>query len=198
MNRNFLICASMSGTIVAGLGLYFLLRSNNFVSAKPTYKTLSQAADFRSNRIPYTDIKCLAAFAEGAEGPIKAAYLIEEKKHISPKGVPYRDLLVAVEVSEPGNTYYALAIVDYRKGNCSTYASGSAPEDPAALSRTFTPARAREIQVTWDKWRLKNIPNWRKTQQDYLNGKKVILTDEDVYSLKQLGYKLPKTWKQIK
>lgn len=198
MNLKLLAYTSIFGAIATGLGFYFLLRSNNIVSAKPIYKTLSQSVDSQKNRVPYTDMKCLDAFIRGADGKVKAAYLIEEKKHTSPKGVPYRDLLVAVETVNPAGTEYSLAMVDYRKGGCSTYAVGQVPEDPRSLSQIFGSQRAKEIQLTWDKWRLKNISNWRKTQQNILNRKIVLLTDEDVYSLKLLGYKLPKTWKQIK
>jgi hypothetical protein len=197
MQKKHFIPLAIVGLISLSAWIYdYFSPKNAPVTAAPVYKTLKNSAAFQGARIPFDDVKCLGPMPDGK---IEAAYFVGERKYTSPKGVPVREVLVAVQFSDPSGIYYSLEILGYRKGRCLHFASGQVPEDPRSLSQVFGPARAREIQLTWDKWRLKYIPNWHKTQQDYLDRSSPIpmLTDEDVWSLKQLGYKLPKKWKKI-
>jgi hypothetical protein len=149
-----------------------------------------------SHEPPFTDFKCLAT---SDPSTIKEALILRDLKKVTPKGVPYRDVLVAVKHNPPYESIYTLQAVDYRKGECSTYYTTIGDEEESnPLSRVFTPEQSLEIELIWDKWRLKNVPNWKQTMQKYLNGLKVQLAKEEYLSLKQLGFKMPKKWQEIK
>ena len=150
----------------------------------------------QTNKIPFTDLKCLAP---SDPATVKEAFILRDLRKTSPKGVPYRDVLVAVTHEPPYQTMYILEAVDYRKGECSTYYTTVGDEEESnPLGRVFTDEKsALETQLIWDKWRLKNVPRWRDKMQKYLNSSKVQLAKEEYLSLKQLGFKMPKKWQEI-
>ncbi|NJM75586.1 MAG: hypothetical protein HC852_07175 [Acaryochloridaceae cyanobacterium RU_4_10] len=131
---------------------------------------------------------------------VREAFILRDENHVNPKGVKYRDVLVVLKIVTHDEAVYALQAVDYRKGGCNAYyTSIEDGEESNPLSRVFTDENAAlETQLIWDKWRLANIPNWKNQMQKYLNRPKVQLAKEEYLSLKQLGFKMPKKWQEIK
>jgi hypothetical protein len=162
---------------------------------EPSYRSIGTKISLPKNK-PFTDMKCLAHSEYPSD---REAFLLRDTSHTSPKGVPFRDVLVAVKTVTPHDTYYTLQVIDYRKGECGAYFTTIGDEEESnPLGRLFPPDEAVEAQLLWDKWRLANIPNWRTDMQKMLNRPKVQLAKEEYLSLKQLGFKMPKKWQEIK
>jgi hypothetical protein len=144
----------------------------------------------------FTDYKCLAA---KDQSKIQAEILKETKK-VSPKGVSYRDVIVAVTHKYADGNLYTLQIVDYRKGGCSLfYSTITGDEDEIIpLSRYQNPDVALQNWRLWENWKLKNIPKYREQTQKYLSGKTVRLAKEQYLVYKQLGFNLPPKWEEVK
>jgi hypothetical protein len=141
----------------------------------------------------FKDLKCLAPLGEG---DLRAAFIVRDLNKVNPKGVSYRDVWVALEIVDPVSVTYSMYAVDYRKGECSTYYTGDSGEVPNPISRVFGKKDGQEAQLIWEKWKLKHVPGWRERMQKRLNRPLPILSDEEVWALKQLGYKMPKQWKR--
>jgi hypothetical protein len=161
-------------------------------ASEPSYKSIS------SNVSAHQKFERLDCLAPLGKGKITDTFVMREQDYISPKGVPTKDFLVALKIEDHGITTYSFQAVGFRRDTCLAYYTGPDDEVPNPLSRTLSKKNSREIQLLWEKWRLENIPGWRKTMQNYLSHRKPILSDEDVYALKQLGYKLPPKWEEIK
>ena len=173
----------------------FIQNRNSSQSKASEVPYLTMAAKESSDR-PFTDLKCLAP---SEPATVKEAFILRDVHETSPKGVPYREVLVAVSHLPPYQTMYILQAVGYRLGKCSAYYTTVGDEEESnPLSRSFSPEHALEIQLIWDKWRVKNIPDWKSKTQKYLNGSKVQLAKEEYLSLKQLGFSMPKKWEEVK
>jgi hypothetical protein len=185
-------------TCVAGvfLAVSFFIQNRYQSKSKASEVTYTTIHGKESIEPPFTDFKCLAP---SETLTVKKAFILRDLKKTSPKGVPYRDVLVAVTHNPPYQITYILEAVDYRKGECGAYYTTIGDEEESnPLSRVFSPQHALEIQLIWDKWRLKNIPGWKNRIQKRLNKPKVQLAKEEYLSLKQLGFKMPKKWQEIK
>lgn len=189
------ILPSLAVLVLCGTGLFLFNRDTSSLKAsEPLYQSLN------ANRVQkykqFTDLKCLAT---SDTSRIREALILRDTNHVNPKGVQYRDVLVAVKSVTQDGTFYTLHAVDYRKGECSTYYTTIGDEEESnPLNRSFSPEQSLEIQLIWDKWRLANIQNWRAKMQKYLNRPRVQLAKEEYLSLKQLGFKMPKKWEEIK
>jgi hypothetical protein len=194
MKRKILIVLSSAVAVLLASAPFILNRYPlQSKASEPIYKSIYER---QSNNTSYKDLKCLATEDTST---IQEALILRDLKKISPKGVPYRDVLVAVKHVIHGEAIYTLHAVDYRKGECGSYYSTIGDEEESnPLSRVFSDQHALEIQLIWDKWRLENIPSWKSRMQKYLNRPNVQLAKEEFMSLKQLGFKMPKKWKEIK
>jgi hypothetical protein len=190
-----IILSSLTVLFLCGIGLFLFNRESLPLKAsEPRYRT--QSTDLFNKNKQFTDLKCLAS---SDTSRIREALILRDKNHINPKGVRYRDVLVAVKSVTQEGTFYTLHAVDYRKGECSTYYTTIGDEEESnPLNRSFSAKQSLEIQLIWDKWRLTNVPNWRAKMQKYLNRPKVQLAKEEYLSLKQLGFTMPKKWEEIK
>lgn len=195
MKRKTLIFLSSIAAIICGSAFFFSNKNPlPSTASEPSYQSMSSSTS--KQYLPFTDIKCIAA---SDKKMIREAFILQELHKTSPKGVPYRDILVAVKYFTDYKTFYALQLIDYRKGECDAYYTTIGDEEESnPLSRHFTAQQSLEIQLIWDKWRLANIPNWKSKMQRYLNGPRVQLAKEEYLSLKQLGFKMPKKWEEIK
>ncbi len=180
--------------IVTGFGVFFLLNRNgqSTKASEPKYRSML-VNPTRLKR--FTDVKCLAPLGEG---DLRDAFIVRDLNKVNPKGVSYRDVWVALEIVDPVSVTYSMYAVDYRKGECSTYYTGDSGEVPNPISRVFGKKDGREAQLIWEKWKLKYVNGWRERMQKRLNRPMPILSDEEVWALKQLGYKMPKKWQEIK
>lgn len=195
MNRKTLIVLSSIALIICG-SAFFFSNKNHLSSTASEANYQSMISNTSKKYPPFTDIKCIAA---SDKTMIREAFILQELHKTSPKGVPYRDLLVAVKYFTDYQTYYALQLIDYRKGECDAYYTTIGDEEESnPLSRHFTAQQSLEIQLIWDKWRLANIPNWKAKMQRMLDLPKVQLAKEEYLSLKQLGFKMPKKWQEVK
>jgi hypothetical protein len=140
-------------------------------------------------------LDCLAPLGQGR---IVDTFVFRETSYVSPRGLPNKDYLVALKVEDHGVIKYSFQAVGVNKKYCSAYYTGPDDEVPNPLSRKFDKKTSREIQFLWEKWRLDNIPGWRETMQNYLSNRKPILSEEEVFSLRKLGFKMPKKWEEIK
>ncbi len=183
---------------VIDLGSLGLWLSNRYTPSKasvPIYRSMTASMSTQENK-PFTDLKCIGV---AGDPEFRGAFILRDTNHVNPKGVKYRDVLVAQKIVNQDGTFYGLKAVDYRKGECDVYyTSIEDGEESNPLSRVFSPQHALEIQLIWDKWRLANIPNWKAKMQKYLNRPKVQLAKEEYLSLKQLGFKMPKKWEEVK
>jgi hypothetical protein len=195
MNPKLKIILPITAIILCSIGAFLISRDTSPIkAAQIIYRTASLDASHEYKQ--FTDFKCLAS---SDNSTIKEALILRDEKHTSPKGVPYRDLLIAIKDVTQDGTFYTLQAIDYRKGECSTYYSTIGDEEESnPLSRVFTPQQSLEIQLLWDKWRLANVPNWKAKMQRMLNQPKVQLAKEEYLSLKQLGFRMPKKWQEIK
>jgi hypothetical protein len=186
----------LAAIALCSTGILIFSRGGSTTKAsEPNYRSIGAKIGPQKNK-PFTDTKCLAhsEFSLSRE-----AFILRDTNHISPKGVPFRDVLVAVRSVAPHETYYTLQVIDYRKGECGAYFTTIGDEEESnPLSRLFPPKEAIEVQLLWDRWRLANIPNWRVKMQRMLDRPKVQLAKEEYLSLKQLGFKMPKKWQEIK
>ena len=191
--KTLILFSSAVGVFLAASFFVQSKYSSKLKASEATYTTMYGK---ESHEPPFTDLKCLA---HSETLTVKKAFILRDLKKTSPKGVPYRDVLVAVTHNSPYQTIYTLQAVDYSHGKCSTYYTTIGDEEESnPLNRSFSPQQSLEIQLIWDKWRLKNVPNWRSKMQKYLSGLKVQLDKEEYLSLKQLGFKMPKKWEEIK
>jgi hypothetical protein len=195
MKRKTLMVLSSIAAIIGG-SVFFLSNRTPLVSkaSETNYQSLSSIISKQNP--PFIDINCIATADKSS---IREAYILRELHKTSPKGVPYRDLLVAIKYYADYDTFYALQAIDYRKGECSSYYTTVGDEEESnPLGRHFSAQKALEIQLIWDKWRLGNIPDWKNKMQKRLNRPKVQLAKEEFLSLKQLGFKMPKKWEEVK
>jgi hypothetical protein len=190
-----IIFSSLATLSLCSAGIFHFNReSSSLKASEPRYRT--QGTNLSQKYKQFTDLKCLAS-ADNSD--VRETFILRDTNHINPKGVRYRDLLVVIKSVNQSGTFYTLQAIDYRKGGCDAYYSTIGDEEESnPLSRVFSPKHALEIQLIWDKWRLKNVPNWRAKMQKYLNGPRVQLAKEEYLSLKQLGYKMPKKWQEVK
>ena len=182
--------------LLCGSGGWFLLRPPTpSGAAEPVYQSAGSAIKPKYKQ--FTDLKCLAA--ENTDG-IERVDILQEENHVNPKGVRYRTVFVVITTVNREGTFYTFQAIDYRKGGCDAYYSTVGDEEESnPASRVFGAfSKALEVQLLWDKWRLANIPNWKQKTQKYLNGPKVQLAKEEYLSLKQLGFKMPQKWEEIK
>jgi hypothetical protein len=179
---------------LCGTAIFFFSRGTNTTKASELqYRIVSTKPSTKNE--PFTDLKCLAH----SEYPYTEAFILQSKNKTSPKGVPFRDVLVAVITKTPHETYYTLQALTYKRGECRTFFTTIGDEEESnPLGRLFPPDEAVEAQLLWDKWRLANVPNWRAIMQKMLNRPKVQLAKEEYLSLKQLGFKMPPKWQEIK
>jgi hypothetical protein len=191
--KTLILFSSAVGVLLA---ISFFIQNKYPSKSKASEVTYTTMYGKKSHEPPFTDLKCLAPTETLT---VNKAFILRDLKKTSPKGVPYRDVLVAVTHNPPYQTTYILEAVDYRKGECSTYYTTVGDEEESnPLNRSFSPEQSLEIQLIWDKWRLKNVPGWRSKVQTYLNGSKVQLAKEEYLSLKQLGFTMPKKWQEVK
>ena len=187
----------LSFIIAFSCGFAFFFSNRNPLPSKasePNYKSLNSSIS-KQNPL-FSDLKCIAT---SDRSNIREAYVLRELHKTSPKGVPYRDLLVAIKYIADYDIFYALQAIDYRKGLCRAYYTTIGDEEEfSPLSRKFSPEDALDAQLIWDKWRLKNIPDWKNKMQKRLDRPKVQLAKEEYLSLKQLGFKMPQKWQEIK
>ena len=185
-----------SSAVVVFFLVSFLSQNKYLSKSKASEVTYTTMAGKDSHEPLFNDFKCLAPTENAI---VDKAFILRDLEKVTPKGVPYRSVLVAVTHKPPYQNMYILEAVDYRKGECDTYYTTIGDEEESnPLSRVFSPQHALEIQLIWDKWRLANIPNWKQKMQKYLNGSKVQLAKEEYLSLKQLGFKVPQKWQEIK
>lgn len=184
----------LAAIALCGTGISFFSRGTNTTKAnEPSYRNI--AAEPITRNEPFTDLKCLAH----SEYPYEKAFILQSTNKTSPKGVPFRDVLVAAKTKTPYKTFYTLQALTYKRGECRTFFTTIGDEEESnPLSRLFPPDEAVEVQLLWDKWRLANIPNWRANMQKMLNQPRVQLAKEEYLSLKQLGFKMPKKWEEVK
>jgi hypothetical protein len=191
------ILPSLAALALCGVGLFLFYRDTSSSKAsEPFYRSMSALNNSHENK-QFTDLKCLSMEDKSL---VRGAFILRDANHINPKGVKYRDVLVALKIVTQYETVYALQAVDYRKGGCNSYyTSIEDGEESNPLSRVFTDEKAAlETQLIWDKWRLANVPNWKGKMQRILNRPRVQLAKEEYLSLKQLGFKMPKKWEEIK
>ena len=176
------------------VGVWLSSREKSSKASEPIYPNLISKNVTEENK-RFTDLACMGL----ADSPwFRDAFILQDTNHVSPKGVPYRDVLVAVKIVADEGTFYGLKAIDYRKGKCSVYyTSVEDGEESNPLNRTFSPQKSLKIQLIWDSWQLKNVPGWRNKMQKYLDKKRVQLAKEEYLSLKQLGFKMPKKWQEI-
>lgn len=182
----------MAGAIALVVAIPFLQQQFTTPSgASQPYKSM-----YGQEKKAFTDYKCLAA---SDKSKVKAE-LLKETKKVSPKGVPYKDVIIAVTHEHSEGNLYTFQIIDYRKGDCSLfYSTITGQEDEIIpLSRYQNFDVALQNWLLWENWKLKNIPKYREQTQKYLLSKTVRLTKEEYLSLKQLGFKMPKKWQEIK
>jgi hypothetical protein len=190
-----IIFTSLSVLSLCSVGLFLFSREPSPLKAsEPRYRT--QSTNPSNKYKQFTDLKCLAT---SDISRIREALILRDTNHVNPKGVRYRDVLVAVKSVTQEGTFFTLHAVDYRKGECSTYYTTIGDEEESnPLNRSFSPEQSLEIQLIWDKWQLANIPKWRDKMQRRLNRPAVQLAKEEYLSLKQLGFTMPKKWQEIK
>lgn len=189
------IFSSLAALALCSAGLFLLNRETSSLKAsEPLYR--SQGSNLSQKYKQFTDLKCLAS-ADNSD--VRETFILRDTNHVNPKGVRYRDLLVVIKSVNQEGTFYTLQAIDYRKGGCNAYYSTIGDEEESnPLSRVFSPKHALEIQLIWDRWRIENVPGWRAKTQKYLNGTRVQLAKEEYLSLKELGFKMPKKWEEVK
>jgi hypothetical protein len=193
--KHKVILSSLAVFALCGAGLFLFNReSSSLKASEPLYRTQSSILSQKYKE--FTDLKCLAT---SDISRIREAIVLRETSHINPKGTLSRTVFVVLKNVIQDGTFYTLHGLDYRNGECyDFYTTIGDEEESNPLSRVFSPKNALEIQLLWDKWRLANIPNWRAKTQKYLNRPRVQLAKEEYLSLKQLGFKMPKKWEEVK
>ena len=196
LKTNLKILLSALALALCGGAVFILNRQPSpSTASEPVYK--SATADVTQKYKQFTDRKCLASARP--QDAVRLDILRDETK-TNPKGVRHRSVWVAMTVVNEEGTFYALQIIDYRKGNCGmAFSTVGDEEESSPFSRLFMdPDQALEAQLIWDKWQLENVPNWRQKMQRYLNRSKVQLAKEEYLSLQQLGFKMPDKWEEIR
>jgi hypothetical protein len=179
---------------ILGVGLFVLNRNAGLSKASGVLYTSTSPLSV-SKYEKFQDLDCLSP---QPDGEVRDTFVLRKRNSISPKGVPVKDYLVALKVVTPHETFYDMQAVAYRNGVCRSYYSGFGDEVPHPLSRVFEIDQSREIQLIWERWKLENISGWREKMQKRLNRPLPMLSDEEVWALKQLGYKMPKKWQEVK
>jgi hypothetical protein len=194
MKRNKTVLLSAVAIAITAASLLFCSRQIDSNASAPVYKSMMA----KPNEKSFTDLKCLSAVSK-AIGKISSASIIREESHISPKGVPFRDVYVGIKISHPSGIIYSMQAISYRRGVCRSFITLYYDnEDYDPLHNNFDQKSAEDIQLLWSKWQLENIPGWREYQQKRLNISGVGLAQEEFIAFQKLGFKMPKKWKKLK
>ena len=135
-----LILPALVALALCGTGILIFNREPSFSKASEPLRQNMDALNNSDKNEKFTDLKCLTMEDKSL---VKDAFILRYENHTNPKGVKYRDVLVALKIVTPYETVYALQAVDYRKGGCNAYyTSIEDGEESNPLSRVFTDEKA--------------------------------------------------------
>jgi hypothetical protein len=191
--KKFMIAGSIASVVIAAAAIISFIpsRQSAFTSFASPYKSMYGEKKGR----PYKKLGCVSS---PDKSKIDAVFLIKVDHGISPKGVPWSREVVAITHNPPNDSVYTMQILDTRNGKCRAVYASVDDEGVSPLERYVAPDEAIEIQKTWVDWQLRNVPNYRKNTQKYLDSKIVNLTKDEYAVYKKLGFKMPKKWQEIK
>jgi hypothetical protein len=194
MRRNKTILLSIGAIAITAASLLLFNRQTDSKVSAPHYKSMK----IKQKENLFTDLKCLSP-VDKATGKISSAFVLREESHVSPKGVPFRDVYVGIKITHPVGMIYSMQAVSYRQDACRSFLTLYYDnEDYDPLHNKFDQASANDIQLLWSKWQLENIPGWREYQQKRLNKPRVGLAEEEYLAFQKLGFKMPKKWEKLK
>jgi hypothetical protein len=186
--KNKTIALALASVFIVVAGYFLVNNSGSSEAKKVKYSAMSE----KSSEKAFNDLKCLVNVGKKEN---VTATIIQEESGISPKGVKFRDIYVAIKERIPGMPMgYSMERISYRNGVCKSILQRSLDigNDGETISFMYGDKRAQEIQYIWSKWQYDNIPGWKEYKQKELEKPNPSIAKEEISALKKLGFSIPK------